>query len=83
MSGISLKSDTSAVQCQVDAGDGRWCVAELPAEYVEGKLADGFEIDGPWAVSDGGALRVPKSFAAKLVPTQKRKRVPKVAADGE
>ena len=73
--------ESETVQCQIDAGDGRWAVANLPS--VDGKLSDGFEIDGPWAVSDGGALRVPKSFAAKLVPTQKRKRVPKVAADGE
>lgn len=75
--------ESETVQCQIDAGDGRWAVANLPSEYVDGKLSDGFEIDGPWAVSDGGALRVPKSFAAKLVPTQKRKSVPKVAADGE
>lgn len=75
--------ESETVQCQIDAGDGRWTVANLPSEYVDGKLSDGFEIDGPWAVSDGGALRVPKSFAAKLVPTQKRKSVPKVAADGE
>lgn len=76
-------SDSDCIQCQIDAGDGRWAVANLPSEYVEGKLSGGFEIDGPWAVSDGGALRVPKSFAAKLAPTPKRKRVPKVPADGE
>lgn len=76
-------SDSDCIQCQIDAGDGRWAVANLPSEYVEGKLSGGFEVEGPWAVSDGGALRVPKSLAAKLVPTPKRKRQPKGEADAE
>lgn len=71
------------IQCQTDAGDGRRAVVSLPADYVAERLRAGFEEDGPWAVADGGALRVPKAFAAKLVPTSKRKRQPEGAADAE
>lgn len=62
--------ETELIQCQTDAGDGRRVVASIPADYVAERLRAGFEEDGPWAVADGGALRVPASVASRLLPPE-------------
>lgn len=62
--------ESELIQCQTDAGDGRRAVVSLPADYVAERLRAGFEEDGPWAVADGGALRVPAAVASRMLPTK-------------